>query len=74
MTQKVLQIGSSAGITIPKEALKKHHIQVGDEISVEITDTGLSVKPLFKVEGELVEWTKSFIEKYRPALEALKDK
>ncbi len=77
MTQKVLQIGSSAGMTISKEALKKLGIKIGDEISVNIDESGLHVSRIEStpvVDAELVTWTKDFIEKYRPALEALKDK
>ena len=74
MTQKVLQLGSSAGMTISKDALKKLGIRVGDQITVEIEEGGLRVTPVTSVSGELVDWTKDFVEKYRPALEALKDK
>jgi putative addiction module antidote len=74
MTQKVLQIGSSAGITISKDALKKLGIRVGDDISVEIENDGLRVTPITSVNPELIDWAKGFIEKYRPALEALKNK
>jgi antitoxin component of MazEF toxin-antitoxin module len=61
MTQKVLRIGSSAGMTFSKDALKKLGIQIGDEISVLANETGIHVTPVKKV---IVD----------PELEALKDK
>ncbi len=36
MTQKVIKIGSSVGITIPKKQLKELGINIGDEIEIEI--------------------------------------
>lgn len=67
MTQKLLQIGSSVGITVPKQYLKEHGLKVGDEVEI-------SIKPAHKVRKELLDWTDSFIEKYRSALEALAKK
>ncbi|TSC79266.1 MAG: hypothetical protein G01um101429_501 [Parcubacteria group bacterium Gr01-1014_29] len=67
MTQKLLQIGSSAGVTIPKKYLKEYGLKVGDEVEI-------SIKPARKVKKELLDWTDEFIKKYRPALEALAKK
>lgn len=36
MTQKVIRIGSSAGVTIPKKQLDELGIAVGDEVDVTI--------------------------------------
>ena len=38
MTQKIIQIGNSTGIIIPKSLLENLGLQVGNEVSVE-TDT-----------------------------------
>ena len=74
MTQKVLQVGSSAGVIIPKKTLGQLGLQIGDEINVEV-DTKrkkVFIEPVSKtVDKELLNWTRKFIEKYRPALEAL---
>ena len=67
MTQKLLQIGSSVGVTVPKQYLKEHGLKVGDEVEV-------SIKPAHKINKELLDWTDDLIEKYRPALEALAKK
>lgn len=74
MAQKVLQIGSSAGITISKEALKTLGLRIGDQVSVEADPKrGLVVLPLRdgKDEQEFSAWTEEFLDQYGPALKAL---
>ena len=39
MTQKIIQIGSSAGVTIPKKQLKELGLKVGDEVNISIRQT-----------------------------------
>lgn len=78
MTRKVLQVGSSAGITISKETLKTLGIQIGDQVTVDL-DTkrgGIVVLPLRKTRNnaEFSAWTKAFINQYGPALKALAKK
>lgn len=76
MTQKVLKVGSSAAVTIPKRSLEELGIKIGDRVRVEVdrkTST-VTVRPLIEVDRELVEWTQQFIERYRPALERLAKK
>ena len=67
MTQKLLKIGSSAGVTIPKKTLKELNLKIGDDVDI-------SIKPVKKIERELLDWTDRFIERYRSALEALAKK
>ena len=73
MTQKVLKVGSSAVVTLPKKSLKELGIRIGDEVrvDVDVRKRRVIVEPAQKIDEELLEWTKRFIEKYRPALEAL---
>lgn len=73
MTQKVLKVGSSAAVTIPKKSLKELGIKIGDEVRVAIDVKGKTVviEPVHKVKKELLDWTERFIQRYRPALEAL---
>lgn len=76
MTQKVLKVGSSAAVTIPKKSLEELGLRIGDPIKVEIDKTRKTMKisPVFEVNQELISWTDGFIKKYRPALEALAKK
>ncbi|MBI2086804.1 MAG: AbrB/MazE/SpoVT family DNA-binding domain-containing protein [Candidatus Zambryskibacteria bacterium] len=77
MTQKVIKIGDSAAVVIPKKSLKELGIRPGDKVSVDIDkkQRRVSIEPVIKeVDKELISWTKKFIERYRPALEALAKK
>ncbi len=78
MTQKVLQVGSSAGITISKEALQRLGLRIGDQVSVEVDPKrgGVVVLPLRreKNETEFSAWTEEFLDQYGPALKALAKK
>lgn len=76
MTQKVLKVGSSAAVTIPKKSLEELGLKPGDTVRVEIDKKrrAVIIEPAAKIDQELVDWTKRFIEKYRPALEALAKK
>ena len=77
MTQKVIKVGDSAAVIIPKKSLKELGIKLGDTVSVEIDkkQQRVSIQPIAKeVDRELLDWTKKFIDRYRSALEALADK
>ena len=67
MMQKVIQIGSSAGVIIPKKTLEELSVSIGDEVNVVI-------EPRVHADREFYEWTKKFIDTYRPALRALAEK
>ena len=76
MLQKILKVGSSAAVTIPKKALEELGLSVGDlvQVSVSAGTRKISIEPPVMVDKELIEWTNEFIKKYRPALEALAKK
>ncbi len=73
MTQKVLKVGSSAAVTIPKRSLEELGLKPGDRVHVEVDRKRrvVVIEPAVQVDRELLVWTKRFIERYRPALEAL---
>ena len=76
MMQKLLKIGSSAGVTIPKKSLRELGLRLGDNVVVEVEkgNKRVIIKPFVEVDRELFDWTKQFIEKYRQALTALAKK
>ncbi len=77
MTQKVLKVGTSAAVTIPKESLKTLGLKVGDSVRVEVDAKRriFRIEPVApKVNAEFLEWTDAFIKKYRNALDALAKK
>ena len=77
MTQKVLKVGGSAAVTIPKKSLEELGLKVGDYVVVEVDKKRkvVVIEPARKkITEELLDWTDAFIERYRPALEALAKK
>ena len=77
MTQKVIKVGDSAAVIIPKKSLKELGIKPGDKVSVEVDkkQRRVSIEPIIKeIDRELLNWTRKFINRYRTALEALADK
>ncbi|TSC75579.1 MAG: Uncharacterized protein G01um101430_421 [Parcubacteria group bacterium Gr01-1014_30] len=79
MTQKVLKVGDSAAVTIPKEYLGELGLKPGDEVSVEFDrkklkfSVGLS-KAAARRQRRIAELTLNFINRYRKDLEALAKK
>lgn len=73
MTQKLLKVGSSAAVTIPKKSLKELGLKIGDEVRVNVntSEKTVLIEPVQKVSKELLAWTDAFIKRYRPALKAL---
>lgn len=76
MIQKILKVGTSAAVTIPRGSLEELGLQIGDSIKV-VTNKAhrrVIIEPVTSVDHELVKWADKFIERYRPALEALAKK
>ena len=76
MTQKVLKVGSSAAVTIPKKSLKDLGLKVGDSVRVEIDMKAkrVLIESASKVNPEILDWSDQFIKQYRSALEVLAKK
>lgn len=78
MTQKLLRVGSSAAVTIPKKSLKELGLKIGDEVRVSVNpkEKAVTIRPAdhVDVDTEVLEWTNRFIKRYRSALRALADK
>lgn len=64
MIQKVIKIGSSAGVTIPKKNLEELGIAVGDEINIEI-------KPKAVKHSQLMKEYDAFVDQYGQTLKNL---
>lgn len=73
MIQKVLKVGSSAAVTIPKKSLEELGLKIGDNVSLEVDKVKrrVLIEPSVRPNKELIDWTKNFIKQYRKALEAL---
>ncbi len=80
MEQKVIKIGSSIGVTIPKNSLKELGVKVGDSVETETNAAAKTFTVKFQtsdqspVDPVVIEWTDEFIAKNRELLERLKNK
>lgn len=73
MIQKILRVGTSAAVTIPKRSLEELGLEVGDAINVVTNKVQrkVTIEPAVHVDLELVSWAKRFVKQYRSTLEAL---
>lgn len=79
MTQKVLKVGPSAAVIIPKKSLKELGIRIGDSVNVDINrkEKEVSIKPIERLsekDSRIAKLTLNFINRYRRDLEALAKK
>ena len=70
MRQKIIKVGNSAAVTIPKKVLEEKNLKVGEEAEVGISPVGKRTT----VSPEFLKWVDNYIEKNRPALEELAKK
>lgn len=76
MKQKIIQVGSSAAVVIPKSMMRRCQYRVGDhvEVSENPQTRQVNIQPSVSVDDELVSWTRGFVEKYKDALDELAQK
>lgn len=75
MTQKILKVGTSLAVTIPKATVELLRLHAGDRVNFDVSrDRKMTVTPVEAEDGETIAWTKAFIKRYRPALKALSKK
>ena len=76
MIQKVLRVGSSAAVTIPKKSLQELGLKIGDPVMLNV-DTARRVVHFHAVKNgavhknKIAELTLNFVNRYRKDLEAL---
>jgi antitoxin component of MazEF toxin-antitoxin module len=70
--RKLIRVGSSAAVILPKEMLQAEQFEIGDMVQVVITKpskTKSVAEPV--VDPKIIEWTNEFIEEYKPLLRKL---
>ncbi len=74
MKQKIIKVGNSAAVLIPKHVMKEQSLNVGDEIDFKLEDravgesgyrAGRTLTPEFK------QWLDQFMKEYKPILDDL---
>lgn len=77
MSNKIIKVGSSAAVTIPKKVLKTLAIEIGDKVFVNVDGKNhrLIIEPVvnFKIEEENAVRIEDFIKKYKKELEKLSE-
>ncbi|MDP3725356.1 MAG: hypothetical protein Q8R20_02725 [Nanoarchaeota archaeon] len=77
MIRKIIQIGTSVGATIPRDALQSWGVKAGQEINVEFDKemNAVVIRPkegkISKADERVARLTLSFINRYRSDLEKL---
>ena len=67
MIQKIIRVGNSVAVTIPKKAIEEKHLKVGDPVNI-------TIDSIFTADKEIHDLTQKLIKQYRPALEELASK
>ena len=70
-TTKVIAIGNSAGIILPKETLARLNVQKGDTICLSETPYGAHLTPYDEQFSRKLEATQRVMRKYRDSLRKL---
>ncbi|HEX4577235.1 MAG TPA: AbrB/MazE/SpoVT family DNA-binding domain-containing protein [Edaphobacter sp.] len=68
---KVITIGNSVGIVLPKEILNRLHIEKGDSLYVIETPNGIELTPYDQDFAEEMESAKRVMRKHRDVLRKL---
>lgn len=77
MTQKIIKVGTSHAVVLPKAYLKKLGLKAGAKLEITFNEKRkiFEIDPqIEKIDLDTLNWTRRFIKKYRPALEALSKK
>jgi putative addiction module antidote len=70
-TTKVIAIGNSAGIILPKESLSRLNVRKGDSLYVQETPSGLQISPYDAEFSAKMEVAGRLIRRYRDAFRKL---
>lgn len=74
MIQKILRVGTSAAVTLPKRSLEELGMHIGDQVHVDVKNETVVVRAAKKQspqDKKITELTLNFIERYRKDLESL---
>ncbi len=68
---KITKIGNSAGIILPKELLAKLNAEIGDEISLALSDNGITLTPVDPEFEEEMRFARQIMQERRKVLREL---
>lgn len=70
-TVKIIKIGNSSGVILPKEILAEFNVDRGDTLSVSRTTDGIALRPANSEFEAQMEIARKVMKKYRNALREL---
>jgi putative addiction module antidote len=68
---RLIQIGNSVGITLPKETLAALNVGKGDELTLTPSPTGYNISPFDSAQLEQLEAAREIMKRRRHALREL---
>jgi antitoxin component of MazEF toxin-antitoxin module len=74
MLRKVIQVGSSAAVILPKEALKEQKVRVGDMVDITFAKKQtrhFSLKSDARIDPHVLRLTRECMDEYRDLLNML---
>ncbi|AKP64429.1 hypothetical protein FC99_GL000148 [Levilactobacillus koreensis JCM 16448] len=72
ISRKVINVGSSIGITIPAEVAKQLNLTSGSEVEIQPTSNGFSVTKKSSLDPAFMASMEKGLKEYRGALEILR--
>ncbi len=72
MQRKLIRVGTSVAVLIPKAVLEEQGVHVGDMVHVEVSKRDMTKKSS-AINPELIQWTDEFIAEYKGLLKKLAD-
>lgn len=73
MIQKIIKVGNSYAVTIPKQTVNENSLEVGQEVEVSIKPLTTSLSPS-GLTPEFLSWLEGFNARYKDALTELAKK
>ena len=70
-TAKIIAVGNSAGIILPKEVLARMNVEKGDTVYIAETPTGFQISPYDEEFSVKMEVAHRVIRRYRDAFKRL---
>lgn len=73
MAQKIIKVGTSAAVTIPKGVMEKLGYKVGDSIELSVDEKARTITAgaPSAVDSDTLDWARKFMKKYDKALKEL---
>ena len=70
MLRKLIKVGTSAAVLIPKAVMDEQKMKIGQTINIEVSLKGRGA-PERAIDPKVIQWTDEFIAEYKPLLKRL---